>query len=123
LSYVPASEDREPGRENANGVDLNRDFPNAFDARPKADGFQPETRAVMDWSRNHSFVLSANFHGGAIVVNYPFDNCKKCRENDVSKSPDDETFKSIALSYSLVGQESFLHDHVQGFFFHILSFF
>ena len=61
-------------RYNANGVDLNRDFPDQFnDPDNSTGGRQPETRAVMDWSAEHNFVLSANMHSGALVANYPFD--------------------------------------------------
>ena len=37
-------------------------------------GRPPEVVEVMQWSANQSFVLSANFHTGALVVNYPYDN-------------------------------------------------
>ena len=49
------------GRYNANGYDLNRNFPDVFQCM--SDTFQPETLAVMKWLENNSFVLSANFHG------------------------------------------------------------
>ena len=47
-------------RENANGQDLNRDFPDRFEGIHSP---QPETKAVLLWSLQHHFVLSANFHG------------------------------------------------------------
>lgn len=59
-------------RGNANGRDLNRNFPDYFtpsDTPPEA-----ETRAVQEWIRKTPFVLSANLHGGALVASYPFDN-------------------------------------------------
>jgi carboxypeptidase D len=61
-------------RYNANGFDLNRDFPDQFeDPSNTTNGRQPETVAVMEWAWEQNFVLSANMHGGALVANYPFD--------------------------------------------------
>ena len=60
-------------RYNANNIDLNRDFPDQFyDPSNTLSGRQPETRAVMEWTWSHNFVLSANMHSGALVVNYPY---------------------------------------------------
>ena len=59
-------------RNNTNGFDLNRNFPGYFEVN--TDPIQPETQAVMDWLKQHRFILSANLQGGAIVANYPFDN-------------------------------------------------
>lgn len=66
------------GRINANGVDLNRDFPDRLeDERTillKSRSRQPETAALINWIKTEPFVLSANFHGGAVVASYPYDN-------------------------------------------------
>ena len=53
------------GRQNGNGIDLNRNFPDQYN---KQEGLpEPETHAVMTWSREIPFVLSANLHGGSLV--------------------------------------------------------
>jgi len=90
------------GRFNANGVDLNRNFPDPYDGQ--MNELQPETRAVMSWIHQEPFVLSANLHGGTLVVNYPFDNLprelKRSGTRVYYSSPDDDIFVSIAKVYS-----------------------
>lgn len=61
------------GRNNANGVDLNRNFPDQYFNNSKVPR-QKETLHMMEWIRSNPFVLSANLHGGAIVASYPYDD-------------------------------------------------
>ena len=85
-------------RNNANDVDLNRDFPDQFqDPNNNVNGRQPETRSVMQWTEQHNFILSANMHTGALVVNYPFDGPNS---GSYSACPDDDIFVDLALTYS-----------------------
>ena len=60
-----------PTRANINGYDLNRNFPDAGVSSPPP--LQPETNAMIAFMRKRHFVLSANYHGGSEVVNYPWD--------------------------------------------------
>uniref|UniRef100_A0A3Q2Y7G1 Carboxypeptidase D n=1 Tax=Hippocampus comes TaxID=109280 RepID=A0A3Q2Y7G1_HIPCM len=85
------------GRNNSNNFDLNRNFPDQF-AIIK-DPRQPETIAVMNWLKSNPFVLSANLHGGSMVVNYPFDDDQEGK-TQYSKSPDDKVFQQLARTYS-----------------------
>lgn len=83
-------------RGNANNVDLNRDFPD-FTTRDNADttnGRQAETKAVMSWQNQITFKLSANFHGGAEVVNYPWDTSPE-------KCPNHDLVKDLSLEYAI----------------------
>ena len=85
-------------RYNANGTDLNRDFPDQFsDLNNTTIGREPETRAVMDWTWDHHFVLSANMHTGALVANYPYDGPNS---GAYSACPDDDLFIHISLAYA-----------------------
>ncbi|GKV39869.1 hypothetical protein SLEP1_g47572 [Rubroshorea leprosula] len=87
-------------RANANGIDLNRDFPDQFFAlNDDEDARQPETRAIMSWLRQIHFTASASLHGGALVANYPWDGTEDKRRNYYA-CPDDETFRYLASVYS-----------------------
>uniref|UniRef100_A0A7E4VVU3 Peptidase_M14 domain-containing protein n=1 Tax=Panagrellus redivivus TaxID=6233 RepID=A0A7E4VVU3_PANRE len=82
-----------PGRDNANGIDLNRNFP-----RRKGSSQIPEieTRRIMEWALSVPFVLSANLHGGTSIVNYPFDDSQFGK----SKTGDHDVFVKLAYSYA-----------------------
>lgn len=58
-------------RYNANGVDLNRNYPDPFGTTKEA--LQQENAAMIDYVSAHIFRLSANLHGGSEVMNYPWD--------------------------------------------------
>ncbi|PAV55980.1 hypothetical protein WR25_14349 [Diploscapter pachys] len=107
------------GRSNANGVDLNRDFPDLdgvfYELEkmkvPKFDHLmdlfsddkdrQPETLAVGRWILSLPFVLSANLHEGDLVANYPFDSSPEGKAvSAYSASPDDGTFRWLAETYA-----------------------
>ena len=74
-------------RRNTNNVDLNRDFPDQFKGPTlTAATRQPEVQAVMKLMERRTFHLAANFHGGALVVNYPWDGAPT---GDTPASPTD----------------------------------
>jgi hypothetical protein len=82
-------------RYNAHGVDLNRSFPDWFwDPNNTPVGREPEIATVMIFSDTMSFDLSANFHTGALVVNYPWDNRS-------ARAPDDDLYIFMSESYSV----------------------
>ncbi|MFN2370861.1 MAG: M14 family zinc carboxypeptidase, partial [Candidatus Krumholzibacteriia bacterium] len=77
-------------RSNANGVDLNRNYPEPAGTHPFAE---QENLAYMDYALDHSFVVSQNGHGGALVVNYPWDYT-------YTRAPDDAALIALSLEYS-----------------------
>lgn len=62
-------------RWNGRNKDLNRNFPDfsVLGDSATSDGREPETQAIMAFQAKRHFALSANFHGGAEVVNYMWD--------------------------------------------------
>lgn len=95
-------------RYNARGYDLNRGFPaypadftgTIFDGEPLGDiGREPEVAHIMRWTARNSFVLGAELHSGALVVNYPYDDDGLGSVD--SPTPDDLLFEEVSKQYSV----------------------
>lgn len=72
-------------RYNANSVDLNRNYPDPdifYGLHPDEEVWQPETVAFMNFAEQNTFTMSANFHGGVEVVNYPWDTWPRLAADD-----------------------------------------
>lgn len=70
-------------RSNAAGVDLNRNFPDPEDGpHPDGHSWQTETIVMMNFAAEHSFAISGNYHGGAEVINYPWDTWSRLHTDD-----------------------------------------
>ncbi len=90
-------------RFNAQGIDLNRNFPDRVDDPVNTpDGRSPEVQAMMLFAANHSPVMSANFHTGDLLVNYPYDNSinNNIEQDPDWYTPDNDVFVENALTYS-----------------------
>uniref|UniRef100_A0A8K9XMQ2 F5/8 type C domain-containing protein n=1 Tax=Oncorhynchus mykiss TaxID=8022 RepID=A0A8K9XMQ2_ONCMY len=67
----------------------------------KEDAFvTPETRAVISWMQDIPFVLSANLHGGELVVTYPFDCTRDWAPQENTPTADDSFFRWLATVYA-----------------------
>ncbi len=96
-------------RYNANGVDINRNFPDPQDGpHPDGNSYQDETLAMIDWADQHNFVISANFHGGTEVVNYPWDTW-------ATLHADDSWYVSISHKYADTAQVASPSGYMDGF--------
>jgi subtilisin-like proprotein convertase family protein len=103
-------------RYNAAGYDLNRNFPDQFtDPTDTVTGRQPEVQAVMNWGYAHNGNVSANFHGGSLVANYPYDGTTS-GSNTYSACPDDVPMVSLARSYADHNPSMFASNSDDSFF-------
>ncbi len=90
-------------RYNANGYDLNRNFPEGtyYDADSVSGTMLPEIAAVISWTKEHNFVMSTNFHGGALVANYLYDIDFGVPNYSYAACPDDPHVTWLAYNYSV----------------------
>ncbi|MBS4013307.1 MAG: T9SS type A sorting domain-containing protein [Bacteroidetes bacterium] len=84
-------------RSNANGVDLNRNYPNPVSQHSVR---QPETIAMMSFTDTISFIMSANIHGGIELINYPWDSWT----SGVKKHADHNWFILVSREYADTAQ-------------------
>ncbi|MBP5645530.1 MAG: T9SS type A sorting domain-containing protein [Bacteroidales bacterium] len=90
-------------RENANGIDLNRNYPDPFAIaatgaplpHPAKTDLQQENEAMIAYVTAHNFKLSANLHGGSEVMNYPWD----CFTSTQNPHPESEWWQAVCQRF------------------------
>lgn len=107
-------------RYNATGIDLNRNFPMpSGEQHPDGFAWAPENIAFMNHANQHHFQLSANFHGGELVINYPWDYT-------YTLTPDNDLIREAALTYarlnsSIYNNSSFNQGVVNGAQWYVIT--
>ncbi|HZU87223.1 MAG TPA: M14 family zinc carboxypeptidase, partial [Anaerolineaceae bacterium] len=87
-------------RFNANGEDLNRNFPEALNGDANSPGgLEAENQVFWNFEQAHTFVMGANYHGGAQVANYPWDGNHGTGGSCIA-SPDDGVFYVYSKGYA-----------------------
>ncbi|MEY8848781.1 M14 family zinc carboxypeptidase [Psychroserpens sp. XS_ASV72] len=88
-----------PIRANANGQDLNRNYVDNMAGLHYEGTYEVETLAFMNFEAAHDIVLSANFHGGTELVNYPWDNT-------YDQHADHDWYEYISVEYATNAQNN-----------------
>ena len=79
-------------------IDPNRNFPDPEDgAHPDGEAYWAETEQMMSFAAARSIALSLNYHGGAEVVNYPWDTWSHVH-------PDTDWFVDWATAWAVSAQ-------------------
>lgn len=71
---------------------------------PDGYSYQTETTAFLNFQATRNFVLSANYHGGTEVVNFPLDTSYTPGTGAFSYHPHDSYFKYISQEYASLCQ-------------------
>ncbi len=85
-------------RNNAFGVDMNRNYPDCVEGdHPDNKSYALETQLFMSLAEEYQFTMAANYHGGAEVINYPWDNRK-------TRHVDNEWWRMLSRQYADLAQ-------------------
>ena len=96
-------------RYNSNSVDLNRNFPDPEDGEnPDGNPRQIENTHMMNFAGAHNFVMNANLHNGAEVVNYPWDTW-------ITRHADDDWYQFVSHLYADEAQADSPSGYIEGF--------
>ncbi len=99
-------------RYNANGYDLNRNFPDPVYGVNSNQ--QQEVAVFRNLAEQNNFVLCANFHGGTEVVNYPWDTWTNGYPDYVSH-PDESWYQFISHLYADTCQAHAPSNYMNGY--------
>jgi hypothetical protein len=99
-------------RFNANGYDLNRNFPDPIYGVHANQ--QQETAVFRNLAEQNNFVLCANFHGGTEVINYPWDTWTSGYPDYVSHA-DDSWYQFISHLYADTCQAHAPSNYMNGY--------
>ena len=91
-----------PRRANDNNQDLNRNYPDNVAGLHYEGVYEDETLAFMNYASSKNFVLSANFHGGTELVNYPYDNAYVSQYTHA----DGDYFEYVGVEYATNAQNN-----------------